>query len=203
MSTARPRSAAREADSPRRAEILAIAAEVFREKGVLHATVRDIADRAGILSGSLYHHFESKEQMIEEILTATGEPLLGRCREIEATTGDRTEALRRCLVAAVEYVAGAPNEATILRNDARAIATMPRLSFVQRRRRDMGDLWVSIVQQGQRRGEMRQDVDPTIAVSVMWDAVLSCTRWLPPGGEMAPGMLAEQLADLFVSGLAL
>ena len=54
--------------STRRDEILAVAARVFAEKGIMNATVRDIGQEAGILSGSLYHHFESKDQMIEEVL---------------------------------------------------------------------------------------------------------------------------------------
>ena len=34
----------------------------FAEKGIIAATVRDISERAGILSGSLHHHFASKEK---------------------------------------------------------------------------------------------------------------------------------------------
>ena len=52
----------------RRGELLAIAAQLFAERGLRETTVRDIADAAGILSGSLYHHFDSKESMVDEIL---------------------------------------------------------------------------------------------------------------------------------------
>src|SRR3546814_13386895 len=62
------RSRARPADSARRREILDAAAEVFAATGVVAATVRDIGERAGLLSGSLYHHFSSKEEMVAEIL---------------------------------------------------------------------------------------------------------------------------------------
>src|SRR3954452_5759434 len=52
----------------RRAELLALAAKLFAEHGYISTTVRDIADAAGILSGSLYHHFDSKESMLDAIL---------------------------------------------------------------------------------------------------------------------------------------
>src|SRR3546814_5788897 len=52
----------------RRDELLHIAAKLFAEKGFKNTTVRDIADAAGILSGSLYHHFDSKESMVDELL---------------------------------------------------------------------------------------------------------------------------------------
>ena len=54
--------------SARRSEIVTIAAELFAAKGYASTTVREIADAAGILSGSLYHHFDSKESMIEALL---------------------------------------------------------------------------------------------------------------------------------------
>jgi AcrR family transcriptional regulator len=52
----------------RRDELLELAAEMFAERGLRATTVRDIADAAGILSGSLYHHFSSKEEMVDEAL---------------------------------------------------------------------------------------------------------------------------------------
>ena len=56
-------------DAPtRRSELLLIAAELFATKGFKNTTVRDIAEASGILSGSLYHHFDSKESMVDEIL---------------------------------------------------------------------------------------------------------------------------------------
>ncbi|NLA37272.1 MAG: helix-turn-helix transcriptional regulator, partial [Actinobacteria bacterium] len=52
----------------RRDELLGLAATMFAERGLRATTVRDIADSAGILSGSLYHHFASKEAMVDEVL---------------------------------------------------------------------------------------------------------------------------------------
>ncbi len=195
------RTGASATPSTRRAEILAVAAEVFREKGIVNATVRDIAQRAGILSGSLYHHFDSKEQMIEEILTSTGEPLLERCRTIIESTFAPSEALRRCIAAAVEYLAAAPNEAAILRNDSRVIASMPRLAFVQSRRELMGDVWIKLVREGQRQKVFRKEADPIIAVGAMWDAILTSTQWIRPDTKGSPKRVAAQLGDFFVYGL--
>ncbi|WP_449340585.1 TetR/AcrR family transcriptional regulator, partial [Streptomyces canarius] len=56
------------AAAARRGELLNTAAEVFAEHGYNATTVRRIADHAGMLAGSLYYHFDSKESMLEEIL---------------------------------------------------------------------------------------------------------------------------------------
>src|SRR4051812_26683632 len=58
------------AEPVRRNELLGIAADLFADRGYNATTVRDIADEAGILSGSLYHHFDSKESMIDTILSS-------------------------------------------------------------------------------------------------------------------------------------
>ncbi|HEX3921456.1 MAG TPA: TetR family transcriptional regulator, partial [Streptosporangiaceae bacterium] len=55
--------------SERRAHMITLAGELFAQKGYRATTVREIADAAGILSGSLYHHFDSKESIGDEILS--------------------------------------------------------------------------------------------------------------------------------------
>jgi AcrR family transcriptional regulator len=57
-----PRSAAPARD--RRAVILARSAELFATRGVAATTVRDIGEAAGLLSGSLYHYFPSKDAIV-------------------------------------------------------------------------------------------------------------------------------------------
>ena len=69
----------------RRDEILAIAALQFAERGVASTTVRDIGAAAGILSGSLYHHFESKEQILGEV--QEGRTAVGQGVQTEAQDG--------------------------------------------------------------------------------------------------------------------
>ena len=78
----------------RRDELLDLAATMFAERGLRATTVRDIADSAGILSGSLYHHFKSKEQMVEEVLRDFLDWLFGRYREIVETEADPLRRVR-------------------------------------------------------------------------------------------------------------
>ena len=88
--------------SARRTELLALAAELFAERGVRTTTVRDIADAAGILSGSLYHHFASKEAMVDEILRGFLDELFGRYREIVAQELNSRATLEALVLASYE-----------------------------------------------------------------------------------------------------
>jgi len=54
-------------DGTRRTEILQSAASLIASSG-LRTSLQDIADAAGILAGSLYHHFESKEAILIELI---------------------------------------------------------------------------------------------------------------------------------------
>jgi AcrR family transcriptional regulator len=52
----------------RRDQILGTAAELFATKGYTKTSMRDVATAAGILAGSLYHHFDSKEAIAVELV---------------------------------------------------------------------------------------------------------------------------------------
>lgn len=59
---------AKRSDGVRRAQILDAAARRFASSGYVGTSLRDVADSCGILAGSLYHHFESKESIAVELL---------------------------------------------------------------------------------------------------------------------------------------
>jgi AcrR family transcriptional regulator len=188
-------------DSKRREEILQAAASVFARKGISNATVRDIADEVGILSGSLYHHFESKDQMVEEILLAGSDRQGARYREVVKAEPDAVEAMRKLVMLGVLGVAEGPNEATILRNDAQQIKANPRLRLIEKQRQDTKRLWISVVRTGVEQGAFRGDLDADVAVRAMFDAVLSTIRWFPPLGRSSPQRIGSQLAGFFIDGL--
>src|ERR1700754_4423032 len=66
--------------SERRDHLVKLAAELFARKGFQATTVREIADEAGILSGSLYHHFDSKETIVDEVLSIFLDDIIARYR---------------------------------------------------------------------------------------------------------------------------
>ena len=73
----RPRSGDRQrpGGTPRE-EILDAAAELFTSRGYAATSTRMIADAVGIRQASLYYHFTSKEELLEELLAGTVRPSL-------------------------------------------------------------------------------------------------------------------------------
>jgi AcrR family transcriptional regulator len=185
----------------RRDEILAIAAEQFAARGVVSTTVRDIAAAAGILSGSLYHHFDSKEQMVADLLQPVMERQVGAYRALVAAGDTAAETLRSLIRTAVTEAAKTPYETRMIRNDAQAFSAMSGLKRVTDLLVEAAKLWAAVVQRGVDRGEFRR-CDPKLAVAAMFDAVLSTTRWFAGARPQRPGRVGDALADLFLTGLA-
>src|SRR5262245_25704240 len=103
---------------PRRDELLEIAAEQFADKGFKSTTVRDIADAAGILSGSLYHHFDSKESMVDEILRTFQDELFAAYDAVLASKDDARTKIEKAVRLSFEAIDQHPHEVAIFQNDA-------------------------------------------------------------------------------------
>ena len=185
----------------RRDEILAVAAKVFASRGVAASTVRDIADEAGILSGSLYHHFESKDQMVVEVLVPVVEAQQALYLAASTEIDDPVELIRRFIHIGVEGVAASPHTARILHNESVHFQTNEPLFVIHERRQVTRRLWVSVVKRGGRDGVFRKDLDADVVVRAIFDTVYSSARWLPPRGKSSPAKIAAQLSKLFLDGL--
>jgi AcrR family transcriptional regulator len=187
--------------SARRQEILDTAAAVVAERGILAATVRDISERAGILSGSLYHHFTSKEAMIAEILTPVLRAQIDEFDRIVAEHDDPAEILRLVIAAEVEQSARTPLVARILRQDEHHIATLGGLSDVVQQRRQIRARVESVISSGINSGRFRPDCDPAVSSLALFDVTLSAGRHLKPLGPYRTEELASRLATLLLHGM--
>ena len=135
----------------RRDELLGIAGQLFADRGLRSTTVRDIADTAGILSGSLYHHFDSKESMVDELLRGFLDGLFARYREIAAAGLSATETLRQLVIASFEAIDSRHTAVAIYQNEARHLASQDRFGYINERNTEFQDLWESVLRRGGRR----------------------------------------------------
>jgi TetR/AcrR family transcriptional regulator, cholesterol catabolism regulator len=185
----------------RRGEILAIAAQVIAERGIKGATVRDIGQAAGILSGSLYHHFESKEQIVLELLMPIVQDQYDRAVNIRNEGSSQSETLSALIRNSVATTAAHPNESVIVRNEPSTFAENAVLAPLAEVRRKTLVLWLEVVKRGVKAGEFRADIDPDVVVRAMFDGVLGTTRWFGATRRRKPDDVAEALVDFYVTGL--
>ncbi|NGP04852.1 TetR/AcrR family transcriptional regulator [Rhodococcus sp. 14C212] len=190
------------AKSGRRAELLDIAAELFASRGVRATTVRDIADAAGILSGSLYHHFDSKESMVDEILRGFLDDLFGRYREIVASGPDSRATLEALITASYESIDKSHAAVAIYQDEAKRLVENERFSYISDLNTEFRDLWVGVIERGIADGTFRPDVDVELVFRFLRDTVWVAVRWYRPGGTLTADKVAQQYLSIVLDGLA-
>jgi AcrR family transcriptional regulator len=188
--------------SARRSEIVGIAAELFATKGYANTTVREIADAAGILSGSLYHHFDSKESMVEALLRDFLERIDARYRSVIANADDPVDALRELVHAAFGALATDRAAVAVMLNEYNLLVQYPRFAFLQDSVEESERLWVEVLETGMGEGALRDDVPAAAVYRFLRDAIWVSVRWYRPDGPQRPDDVAEEYLTVLLSGLA-
>jgi AcrR family transcriptional regulator len=181
--------------SERREAILAIAADIFARKGFAATTVREIADVAGILSGSLYHHFDSKESMVDEIIAGFIDDVLDDYEEVVATVDDPLRALEGLIRSAFAGLIAHRSALTIAQNESHYLQDLDRFRYLQGKYARVEELWTSVLARGVQQGVLRRGLDVKLAYALMRDAIWSTSRWYQPGQRHT----IEQIADTYVA----
>ena len=186
----------------RRAELLDIAAKLFAERGFKNTTVRDIADAAGILSGSLYHHFDSKEAMVDELLDSFQTALWQEYDAIEASDRTPKEKLEAVVRASFDAIDRNHSEVAIFQTDAAYLSSFDRFAYLQERNVRFRELWTGLLRDGVAAGELRADLDVELVYRFVRDTVWVAVRWYRPGGDLSPSDIAGQYLTILLDGIA-
>jgi AcrR family transcriptional regulator len=201
QSTERRTARGRVKSQARRAELVGIAKRVFAEKGYASATVRDVGDEAGILSGSLYYHFTSKDALLKEILLEALDHLTKSYQEAIERASTPLEALESLLGAGFRWTMADGHSARILQNDFPYLRTAEGFEFVNAKNNEIKTAWLAALGDAQASGALRADLDIGLAYRMLMGTVLSTVRWFDPDGPESADEIADRLTDLVLGGL--
>ncbi|WP_255063391.1 TetR family transcriptional regulator KstR2 [Mycolicibacterium arenosum] len=189
------------ASQTRRDELLALAATMFAERGLRATTVRDIADSAGILSGSLYHHFKSKEQMVEEVLRDFLDWLFTRYEEIVSSTADPLERVKGLFMVSFEAIEHRHAQVVIYQDEAKRLNPLPQFGFLNERNREQRSMWIDVLKQGVADGMFRPDLDVDLVYRFIRDTTWVSVRWYQPGGPLTAEQVGAQYLAIVLGGI--
>jgi TetR/AcrR family transcriptional regulator, cholesterol catabolism regulator len=185
----------------RRDELLELAATMFAERGLRATTVRDIADGAGILSGSLYHHFSSKEEIVDELLRGFLDWLFTRYNEIVDNEANPLERLKGLFMASFEAIESRHAQVVIYQDEAQRLSSQPRFSYIEDMNRQQRKMWVEVLNQGIDDGYFRPDLNVDLVYRFIRDTTWVSVRWYRPGGPLTAAQVGEQYLAIVLGGI--
>ena len=178
-----------------RERILHAAAKLFRERGYHRTTVRDIAERVGLLSGSLFHHFRSKEEMLREIMREAAISVCLKAEDIVARAPDAPSRLRALIALELDCVVAEPSKDyhAVLFMEWREVPEAARPEFTMLRRR-YARIWRAVLDDCEREALLR--CEPVAASHVVHGAIMGAMTWFKPSGRYSVAQYGEILAGL-------
>ncbi|WP_018657059.1 TetR/AcrR family transcriptional regulator [Actinomadura flavalba] len=185
----------------RRAELLATAAQVFAEQGYNATTVRKVADAAGILGGSLYYHFDSKESMADEILSTFLHDMWSAYDRVLDADLDARGTVRALVVESFRSIDRHRSAVVIYQNESRHLAAQPRFGYLADSHRRFEEMWRTLLERGVKEGAFRPDLDPTLIYRFLRDTVWVAANWYQRGGRLSAEQIAEQYLAMVLEGI--
>jgi AcrR family transcriptional regulator len=183
-----------------RSDIISAAAQIFREKGYQAASMQDIADAVHLQKPSLYHHVESKQEILLTILNQALDLLIADMQVVLASDLPSAEKLREAIRVYVSRLTEDPDLAAVLLLEHRSLEP----EFLERhiRRRDRYErLWRHLIRQGVEDGSFRE-VDEKITTFALLGIQNWMITWFRRGGGLKAGALAETFTNLVLHGMS-
>lgn len=175
------------------------AAELFARDGVAATSIADIASACGVAKSLVYHYFESKEEILYDLLSAHMDALLAAAEEA-LDAGEAPEIQFRAFVRAhLRLYAHARAKHILLLNGLNSLPAQRRAAIVARERRliDMAaDLLACVAPGLVARPELRMPAAMSFYGLINWTYT-----WYRADGAMTPEAFAEMAADIILRGL--
>lgn len=186
-----------------RARILDATADLLRSSGLKGTKLSEVAKRAGMLAPSLYHHFSSKDQLIEEVLV---EGCHRNTRfivtQVERLGADASpiERLEAAITAHLVFLLTGDQYSSAV---SRVFPDLPE--EIKRRvlaaYAGFDNYWRDLILAARKSGDGRADLDPTVARKFLINMLDSAAEWYRPGHLEIPE-IARQACQLFLHGFA-
>lgn len=187
-------------DGERYRAILETAARLICERGYEGSSMQEIAAACRMTKAGLYHHVQSKEQLLLDIMKygmdVFEEQVLSKVEGME----DPVERLRQCMRLNIELVTrGWSKEVTIILHEHATLHGEARAYIDGRKKRYVRFLEESFAE-AVRTGRIRP-VLPTVAAFSFLGMVLWIYKWFQPDGRLSVEQISDGMVDLLFTGL--
>lgn len=183
----------------RKQQIVETAAALFAERGFNGASVADIAQRGKISKSLIYHYYESKEDILYDVMISHVRALDAAARE--AVTGDAPpdRKLRELTHRFMALYVGAADRHKVLLNDLGRLPKVRRAEIVAVQR---GLIEIVLKLLVEIEPALKRKSGAGFAAAMLFFGTINWTHtWFNPRGPVSAGALAEMAVDLTLGGV--
>lgn len=182
-------------ESPR-GKLLQEAARLFRRKGYERTTVRDLANAVGIQSGSIFHHFKSKEEILRSVMEETVIYNTALLRAALSEASDLRERVLALIRGELQSIIGGTGEAmAVLVYEWRSLSEEGKAQVLALRDQ-YEQVWLGVLEEARAAGYVQSD--PFILRRFLTGALSWTTTWYRPDGPMTLDSLAAEALAMVI-----
>ncbi|QQE76875.1 TetR/AcrR family transcriptional regulator [Alicyclobacillus sp. SO9] len=181
-------------------ELFQVAGRLFSQKGYHGTTIREIASAHGILSGSLYAHISSKEDLLFYLVDDGAETFLSALKPILRQEGDALTKIRDGLAAHIRVVTTQMDIAKVFLHDWTALRE-ERRKLIQEKRDVYENLWSTLLNEGIEQMRIATE-DAKYLRILLLSAGNWVYEWYSPEGELSPEEIADKFIQIVFHGVA-
>jgi AcrR family transcriptional regulator len=178
--------------------VLEIAVAAFNEFGYDATSMGMLASRLALSKSAIYHHFASKEELLQVALDVALTGLEGILTHEQARSGPAADRLDFILRGAVDVlVTRQPYVTLLLRLHGNTVVERNALA----RRREFSQAVANLLLAARDEGSVRSDIDPAVVARLLFGMINSIVEWYRPTGPENAAKLADDVLTIALNGL--
>ena len=185
----------------KREAILRAAVKVFAQRGYFNSKVADIASEAGIADGTVYLYFKSKDEVLHSVFDQAMEMFIAEGKRELESIAEPEARLRRISEIHLERL-GADRDLAIvfqveLRGSIKFMQEFSAAGFA-----DYLDIIRQTIEDGQRSGAFRDDINPIVAAKILYGSLDEMvTNWILSKKQYELAPMAAEVLKAFLGGM--
>lgn len=185
------------------ADIMLAARAVFTEKGYNEALISDIAERAGVVEGSIYRFFTNKRELLVRVVEQWYEDMIARDNEQFASVRGTWNQIRFIIHHHLASIRREPALSRLVFQELR-----PAPDYRSTRLFQLNQVYthrlIDVIKAAAARGELRSDVSPALVRDMVYGCIEHRTwAFLRNEGDFELDETADSITDIVYRGLAL
>jgi AcrR family transcriptional regulator len=178
------------------------AAELFAAYGYRQTSMQDIGEASGVMKGTLYHFYKTKELLLCDILRQAIDPPQREMDEIVQMPIGEADKLERLIAALVRYHRDLrPYMVTFTREDLESVQDPELRSDLEKRQRRFERTWEDAVRAAIEAGAIRSDLDHRLVAFGIIGMINWMFQWYSPTGRLSADDIAATFAAIVLEGL--